>query len=208
MLRLIKPQHRSRAFITTWQSTCGGEPVRAADCRAVLDVNQCVMRATCSEERRYTGGIHSPSPETIPLMTVCSHIDLPAQTYPQFIAFAFRILCVCVCFLCFNYTLLCTLCLNEFIITSRTSIMSTSTKLLCLTQGTLCCFEETFNICLSFVFHFCRNKFSILKTKMQLVEISERLGGRQKIGELRHNMIKPKQDYTKSNFCSKQEAHV
>lgn len=58
-----KHQDRMQAFITTWQATCEGKPVSAADCRAVLDVNQCVMRATCSEQRN-TGGICSPAPET------------------------------------------------------------------------------------------------------------------------------------------------
>lgn len=36
------------------------------DCREVLDINQCIMRATFSKERN-TGGIHSPSPETLAL---------------------------------------------------------------------------------------------------------------------------------------------
>lgn len=96
MLHLKKPPEQTESVHPDWQATCEGEPGRAADCRAVLDVNQCVMRATCSEERN-TGGIRSPAPETLTLMTVCSHVELPAQTHPQFIAFAFRYY-VCVFF--------------------------------------------------------------------------------------------------------------
>lgn len=119
------------------------------------------------------------------LMTVRSHIELPAQTHPQFIAFAFGYY---VCVRSFNYTLLCGQ-INSSLPQGHQSQAH---------PRSCCALRHPPSTALKV--HFVCVSLSFTYAQTHLASVFERLAARWKIAKRHHNMITSQQDYTKCNF--------